>query len=113
VNKNGSKISIAKIAIFCYNWFVVKILEEKMNISLTNELEEFINRKVQSGFYQTSSEVVREALRLLVDKDEVYQRKLVALNYKIQEGLDDLDCGNVKSGDEVYSNIKFGSNEQF
>ena len=82
-----------------------------MNLSLTSELEEFINKKVQSGFYQTSSEVVREALRLLADKDEIYQKKLIALNYQIQEGLDDLSSGRVKSGDEVYSNIKLGSNE--
>jgi putative addiction module CopG family antidote len=40
-------------------------LEEGRNISLTNELEEFINKKIQSGFYQTSSKVVREALSLL------------------------------------------------
>ena len=47
-----------------------------MDISLTNELEEFINNKVKSGFYQTSSEVVREALRLLAEKDEIYQKKI-------------------------------------
>ena len=87
------------------------IWRKKMNLSLTSELEEFINKKVQSGFYQTSSEVVREALRLLADKDEIYQKKLIALNYQIQEGLDDLSSGRVKSGDEVYSNIKLGSNE--
>ncbi len=78
-----------------------------MNISLTSELEAFINRKVQSGFYQTTSEVIREALRLLADKDEIYQKKIIALNYQIQEGLDDLNAGNLKSGDEVYSNLRF------
>lgn len=40
-----------------------------MNVSLTPELERLINEKVESGLYQTASEVVREALRLLNDRD--------------------------------------------
>jgi antitoxin ParD1/3/4 len=35
------------------------------NVSLTPELRAFVDRKVASGQYQTASEVVREALRLL------------------------------------------------
>jgi len=38
-----------------------------MNISLTPELERFVADKVNSGMYQTSSEVIREGLRLLKD----------------------------------------------
>ena len=37
-----------------------------MNVSLTPKLEEFIREKVSSGLYNNASEVVREALRLLV-----------------------------------------------
>lgn len=40
-----------------------------MNVSLTPELERLVNEKVESGLYQTASEVVREALRLLKDRD--------------------------------------------
>ena len=39
-----------------------------MNVSLTPELEKFVNRKVESGLYQTASEVVREGLRLLSER---------------------------------------------
>ena len=39
-----------------------------MDISLTPELERFIAEKVASGRYQTASEVVREALRLLIEQ---------------------------------------------
>jgi antitoxin ParD1/3/4 len=38
-----------------------------MNVSLTPELEKLVTRKVQSGLYQSASEVVREGLRLLED----------------------------------------------
>lgn len=40
-----------------------------MNVSLTPELERYIRRKVESGLYSNSSEVVREALRLLVGQE--------------------------------------------
>jgi antitoxin ParD1/3/4 len=40
-----------------------------MNVSLTPELERLVNEKVASGLYQTASEVVREALRLLRERD--------------------------------------------
>ncbi len=40
-----------------------------MNVSLTPQLEKFIEQKVREGNYQTASEVVREALRLLAERD--------------------------------------------
>ena len=40
-----------------------------MNVSLTPELEQYIRRKVDSGLYGNASEVVREALRLLVGQE--------------------------------------------
>lgn len=40
-----------------------------MNVSLTPELEQYIRRKVDSGLYGNASEVVREALRLLVGRE--------------------------------------------
>jgi antitoxin ParD1/3/4 len=45
-----------------------------MNVSLTPELEEMVNEKVRSGLYQTASEVVRDALRLLKQRDHEARR---------------------------------------
>ena len=45
-----------------------------MNVSLTPELEELVNEKVRGGLYQTASEVVREALRLLKQRDDEVRR---------------------------------------
>ncbi len=42
-----------------------------MNVSLTPELEELVRRKVESGLYGSASEVVREALRLLEERDRL------------------------------------------
>ena len=40
-----------------------------MNVSLTSALEEYVRRKVASGLYNNASEVVRAALRLMVERE--------------------------------------------
>ena len=60
-----------------------------MNVSLTPELERLINDKVDAGSYQTASEVVRDALRLLKLRDE----GLVQLRRDIQAGFDQIERG--------------------
>ena len=43
-----------------------------MNISITPELEKFVNEEVKTGFYQSASEVIRAGLRRLKeDKHQV------------------------------------------
>lgn len=59
-----------------------------MNVSLTPQLEELIQDKVASGRYGNASEVVREALRLLEERDQERSAKLQALRQAIQEGID-------------------------
>jgi antitoxin ParD1/3/4 len=64
-----------------------------MNVSLTKELEQLVNQKVKSGLYQTASEVVREGLRLLDERDRLYQLRLKDLRKDIKKGADQLDRG--------------------
>ena len=45
-----------------------------MNVSLTPELEQYVSAKVESGRYNSASEVVREALRLLEEHEQVEAR---------------------------------------
>ncbi|MFN7466950.1 MAG: type II toxin-antitoxin system ParD family antitoxin, partial [Pseudanabaena sp.] len=47
-----------------------------MNVSLTPELESFIQGKVSTGLYYSASEVVREGLRLLQERDQLQQLRL-------------------------------------
>ena len=63
------------------------------NISLTDNLDQFVEERVQSGEYQNASEVVRAALRLLKTDAEVQAIKLERLRSLIQEGVDDLAAG--------------------
>ena len=59
-----------------------------MNISLTPQLESMVKQKVGTGLYNSASEVVREALRLLEAKDQLNELKLTTLLQEIQKGLD-------------------------
>ena len=67
-----------------------------MNVSLTPQLEEYIKQKVAKGMYNSVSEVVREALRLLEERDALQAMKLEALRKDIHQGLESLDNGQGK-----------------
>lgn len=64
-----------------------------MNVSLTPELENFVNGKVATGMYQTASEVIREGLRLLRERDAMQQEKLAALRQELTVGIEQADRG--------------------
>lgn len=68
-----------------------------MNVSLTPELEQYVNKRVQSGLYHSASEVIREGLRLLKEKDEVHQTKLEQLRREVQIGIDQAGRGQVST----------------
>jgi antitoxin ParD1/3/4 len=61
-----------------------------MNVSLTPELEQLVHEKVQSGMYLSASEVVREALRLLKERDNLRELRTEGLR-KDGGGGDDAD----------------------
>ena len=76
-----------------------------MNVSLTPALEKFVQNKVATGLYNSVSEVIREALRLLVSKETVSQERLDMLNRDIEEGLADLEIGRYKDGHTVMKRL--------
>jgi antitoxin ParD1/3/4 len=59
-----------------------------MNVSLTEELANFIKAKVSGGRYASSSEVVREALRLMEKVERQEAEKLGLLRQAWREGVD-------------------------
>ncbi len=60
-----------------------------MNISLTPTLEKFVQDKVASGLYNSVSEVIREALRMMASRDKISQERIAQLNKEIEEGWND------------------------
>lgn len=58
-----------------------------MNVNLSTVFEDYIKQQLDTGMYNNASEVIREALRLKMQQDEVYQAKLDALRTAIDDGL--------------------------
>jgi antitoxin ParD1/3/4 len=77
-----------------------------MNVSLTPELEQLVAEKVESGRYTSASEVIREALRLLEEQDQLRQNRLVAVRQKIDRGLAQLDRGEGIPADRARSGLR-------
>lgn len=69
-----------------------------MNVSLTPELDKFVLLKVKSGRYNSASEVVREALRIMQDHEHLKALHVEEIRRKIQDGLNDLDNGRYLDG---------------
>lgn len=67
-----------------------------MNVSLTPELENWVQSKVETGLYGSSSEVVRDALRLLYQFEEEKLRKMDELRSQLQIGLEQIRVGDVE-----------------
>ncbi|MDT7858308.1 type II toxin-antitoxin system ParD family antitoxin [Rubrivirga sp. S365] len=70
-----------------------------MNVSLTPHLDAFVRTKVETGRYTSSSEVVREALRLLEQLDAVQDAKLAALRDDVQLAIDQVERGETAAFD--------------
>jgi antitoxin ParD1/3/4 len=80
-----------------------------MNVSLGEKWEQFVEGKVQSGDYQTASEVLRDGLRLL-EKAELLKRisvgSLAELEAKLLESAESLDAGRGVDGEEVFARLR-------
>lgn len=56
--------------------------------SLGDHFEKFVKRMVASGRYASASEVMRDGLRLMEERERVQDAKMEALRHALQEGLD-------------------------
>lgn len=77
-----------------------------MNVSLTAELEKFVSAKVESGRYNSASEVVREALRLLEEHDRTRTLQLAGFNQELGRRLESLDKGQQVSPADARARLK-------
>jgi antitoxin ParD1/3/4 len=64
------------------------------NVNLTEHFDRFVEGKIRAGRYGSASEIMREGLRLLEQRDEEEQIKLEWLRNAAEEGFDQLDRGD-------------------
>lgn len=61
-----------------------------MNVSLTPKLQKYVEKRVKSGDYGSASEVVRDGLRLLEERE----RKLAYLKHEVGKAWDAVEAGD-------------------
>jgi antitoxin ParD1/3/4 len=76
-----------------------------MNVSLTAQLERYVEDKVRTGSYSSASEVIREALRMLQDQDQLRRARLEQLRKEVAIGLAQADRGEMRDGQTVFSEL--------
>jgi antitoxin ParD1/3/4 len=72
------------------------------NIALTRHFDQFVQTKVESGRYQSASEVVREALRLLEEREY----SVAKIRQDIELGWQQSERGEVVDGPSVFAEIR-------
>ncbi len=70
--------------------------------TLGKHFESFVQAQLASGRYNNASEVLRDALRLMEDRE----RRLAALDIAIERGMADIDAGRVTDADAVFDELE-------
>ena len=82
-----------------------------MHISLTEKLEDYVKRKVQSGLYNNASEVIREALRLKIATEETDEARLHRLRDAIEPAWQQAERGEFADYSLEKSLAKLGTQD--
>jgi len=77
-----------------------------MNVNLGAVFDKFIAELLKSGMYQSQSEVVREGLRLLKEREELKKLRLAELRKEIAIGTEQARQGKVVDGEAVFAEIR-------
>lgn len=83
-----------------------------MNIHLTPELESLVHKIVQTGRYDSASEVVREALRLMEERDEINAMQKEEIRRKIAVGVASAKAGRLTEGEPFMGQMLAELNEE-
>ena len=83
-----------------------------MNVNLGIVFDKFIAELLKSGMYQSQSEVVRDGLRLLKEREELKKLRLAELRRKIAIGSEQADRGEFVDGSQAFGKIRQRSVER-
>lgn len=72
-----------------------------ISAELGSQLEAFVTQLVETGRYNSKSEVLREGVRIIQDRET----RLAAMHAAIKRGLADADAGRVRPMDEVFDEL--------
>ena len=73
-----------------------------ISADLGNVLEKYVGQLVEKGRYNSKSEVLREGVRLLQEREQ----RLAALDVAIEAGMKDIDEGRTIPAEEVFAELR-------
>lgn len=73
-----------------------------ISADLGKQLESYIQRLVETGRYGSKSEVLREGVRLIQDRET----RLAALDASIMRGIADADAGRTHAAEDVFGELR-------
>jgi antitoxin ParD1/3/4 len=77
-----------------------------MNLSLTPELEQFIQSQIAAGKYASQEEVVLAALQILAERERIYKGRFEELQQEILIGVEASNRGEVVDSETVFSQLQ-------
>ena len=77
-----------------------------MNANLGPVFEEFVQDLLKSGLYQSQSEVIREGLRLLKEREDLKKLRAEELRKQVALGIEQADNGAFVDGPEAFRQIR-------
>ena len=77
-----------------------------MNISISEQHEEQIKRKVESGIYGSPDDVIAKALELLDEHDDELERELADMRLKVKISTEQADAGQLIPASEVFDELR-------
>ena len=77
-----------------------------MEIALTPEVEQFIRGQVASGKYSSAGEVILAGIKLLEERERLYQGRFEELQREIAIGIEAAERGEVVDGETVFQNLQ-------
>lgn len=83
-----------------------------MNVNLGPAFDQFVSDLLETGLYQSQSEIIREGLRLLKEREDLKSVRLAEMRREIAVGSDQADRGEFVDGAEAFAEIRRRSSER-
>jgi len=83
-----------------------------MNVNLGPVFDNFVAEMLGTGLYQSQSEILREGLRLLKEREELKKLRLSELRSEINRGIEQADCGELVDGPRTFAKIRQKSKQR-
>jgi len=73
-----------------------------ISADLGQQLETFVSQLVETGRYSSESEVLREGVRIIQDREA----RLAALDHLVADGIADADAGRIAPAETVFNRLE-------